>query len=84
MQIKSQLKKLELHLPLGEIVEHQCQVNDIEILSVQLEHVLALQDLPPHHKDPFDRLLVAQANVEKAVLASSDSAFSEYPVQLLW
>jgi PIN domain nuclease of toxin-antitoxin system len=46
--------------------------------------VLALSTLPPIHKDPFDRLLIAQANVEGAVLISVDSVFSRYPVTVAW
>ena len=68
MQIKLQLGKLNLRLPSGEVIASQQQTNDIQILSVALGHVLALQDLPTHHKDPFDRLLVTQANMEEAVV----------------
>lgn len=84
MQIKLQLGKLKLTLPLAEIIESQQQRNNIEILPVLLTHVLALQSLPAHHKDPFDRLLIAQANVEEAVLASSDPVFAKYAVNVLW
>jgi len=84
MQIKLQLGKLKLDLPLAEIIESQQQRNNIEILPVLLTHVLALQSLPAHHKDPFDRLLIAQANVEEAALASSDPVFAKYTVNVLW
>ena len=66
------------------MIQSQQQTNNIEVLPVALAHVLALQNLPTHHKDPFDRLLIAQANVENAVLVSSDPVFEEYPVKLLW
>jgi PIN domain nuclease of toxin-antitoxin system len=72
MQIKPQLGKLRLALSLQEIVETQQQTNSIETLPVTPAHVLALENLPAHHKDPFDRLLVAQATVEEAVLVSGD------------
>jgi len=84
IQIKSQLDKLKLDLPLPEIIQSQRQTNSVEILTVELEHVLELQDLPYHHKDPFDRLLIAQANVEDAFLVSGDSTFSNYLVRLIW
>lgn len=84
MQIKLQLGKLRLSLPLEAIIEGQQQLNRIEILPITLAHVLALSGLPPHHKDPFDRLLIAQANVEQAILVSGDSAFENYPVSRLW
>lgn len=84
MQIKSQLGKLKLNLPLRELIESQQQTNGLQILSIALEHVLALENLPAHHKDPFDRLLVAQAVVEDASLVSMDSALTAYTVKLLW
>jgi PIN domain nuclease of toxin-antitoxin system len=84
MLIKLQLGKLRLNLTLAEVIESQRQANNIEILSVTLNHILALESLPPHHKDPFDRLLIAQANVEGAVLISNDSVFGNYPVKLYW
>lgn len=84
MQIKIQLGKLKFTVPLRELVESQKHTNGVQVLPVELEHVLALDALPAHHKDPFDRLLVAQANVEDAFLVSGDSVFSSYPVKLLW
>jgi PIN domain nuclease of toxin-antitoxin system len=84
MQIKLQLGKLHLRLPLADVVAEQQQTNDIQVLPVALGHVLALQDLPAHHKDPFDRLLIAQANAEEAVLISHDPVFAHYPVKVLW
>lgn len=84
IQIKLQLGKLTLKLPLADIIEGQRQTNHIKILPVTLPHVLALQNLPAPHKDPFDRLLVAQANVEGATLVSGDLVFAEYPVAVHW
>jgi PIN domain nuclease of toxin-antitoxin system len=84
MQIKLQLGKLDLRLPLAEVIASQQQTNDIQVLSVALGHVLALRDLPAHHKNPFDRLLIAQANAEGAVLISHDPVFAHYPVKVLW
>lgn len=84
MQIKLQLGKLKLHIPLAELVSAQQQVNKIVILEVKLDHIMALAELPPHHRDPFDRLLIAQANTEKAILLSKDPIFAEYPVRVLW
>ena len=84
MQIKLQLGKLNLSLPLAEVIESQQQTNNIHVLPIELAHVLALANLPAHHKDPFDRLLIAQANSEDAALVSSDPRFKGYPVKLLW
>jgi PIN domain nuclease of toxin-antitoxin system len=84
MQIKIQSGRLRFTVPLKELVESQRQTNGVQVLPVEMEHVLALDALPTLHKDPFDRLLVAQANVEGAFLVSRDPVFSGYPVKLLW
>lgn len=83
MQIKLQLGKLRLARPLVEIVEHQQQINAMEVLPVAAPHVFGLQDLPHHHSDPFDRIIIAQARVEKVAILSVDPAFSQYPVEVL-
>jgi PIN domain nuclease of toxin-antitoxin system len=84
MQIKMQLGKLKISRPIEELIKTQQQTNGLQILSVELAHVLSLSNLPSHHKDPFDRLLIAQANVEGATLVSMDPAFSSYGVKVLW
>jgi PIN domain nuclease of toxin-antitoxin system len=84
MQIKSQLGKLKLKLPLAEIITGQQRTNNLTILPVTLDHVLALDKLPAHHKDPFDRLLIAQTNVEEVILVSGDPVFSQYSVKVAW
>lgn len=84
MQIKAQLGKLGFTRSLTDLVTQQQQTNQLDILDVTLSHVLALDGLPATHKDPFDRLLVAQANIEGAVLLSRDPIFAEYPVSVLW
>jgi PIN domain nuclease of toxin-antitoxin system len=83
MQIKLQLGKLRLRRSLADIIESQQRINNIEVLPVQLAHVLALDNLPPHHKDPFDRLLIAQAKAEDVVLVSVDPVFTKYPVTVI-
>ncbi|MEI6443609.1 MAG: type II toxin-antitoxin system VapC family toxin [Nostocales cyanobacterium ELA583] len=83
IQIKQQLGKLTLNKTLEEIILIQ-QNNYIEILPVTVAHILALDSLPLYHKDPFDRLLIAQANRENAVLISCDSVFANYSVQVEW
>ena len=82
MQIKMQLGKLALRQPLEVLIADQINTNDLQLLPVTLPHVLALQDLPAHHKDPFDRMPIAQANIEDAVLLSSDPVMSKYAVRL--
>lgn len=84
MQIKMQLGKIKLDFPLQDIINEQRQDNGLQIVPVELEHVLALQSLPAHHKDPFDRLLIAQARTENAALVSKDKAFLNYQIDLVW
>jgi PIN domain nuclease of toxin-antitoxin system len=84
IQIKSQLGKLKLNVALGELVESQRQANGVQVLPVELEHVLALDALPALHKDPFDRLLIAQGQIEDAHIVSRDKIFTGYPVKVLW
>lgn len=83
MQIKSQLDKLTFNEPLAEVVESQQRANGLELLPITTEHIYALQDLPSPHKDPFDRLLIAQAIVEKIALVTADAVFQQYDVELL-
>lgn len=84
MQIKHQLGKLELTLPLEEIVEREQRAKNIELLPIDIASVLKLDALPLHHRDPFDRILMAQALVHNAVLITSDSVFSQYSISTLW
>lgn len=84
MQIKMQAGKLKLAIPLRQLIREQVQTNGLRLLPVVLKHVLALDSLPAYHKDPFDILLMAQANVEDVFLVSGDPALSSYPVKLLW
>src|SRR5262245_66510187 len=83
MVIKAQLGKLTLRLPLVDILSQQ-QANGLRILSVTLAHALGVEGLPAIHKDPFDRVLIAQANAEGAELVSADQVIRQYPVRVLW
>ena len=84
IQIKRQSGKLTLNQSLLEIIIQQQQNNKIEMLPVSSDHVFGLDSLPTIHKDPFDRLLIAQANVENAVLVSCDPIIAQYPVNIAW
>lgn len=83
MQIKQQAGKLTLRVPLQQMISEQQSKNGIVLLDIRLEHVLALDGLPPYHKDPFDRLMIAQANAEGIAILSADSVFAQYPVHVL-
>lgn len=83
LQIKIQIGKFKFTDPLEEIVTEQTKTNDFQLLPVTFAHVLELEKLPFHHKDPFDRLIIAQANAN-LTLVSADPKFSAYLVNLLW
>ncbi len=59
MQIKVQLGKMKLKMPLEDLIESQQRDNEVKILQISTEHIFMLNNLPFHHKDPFDRLLIA-------------------------
>jgi len=84
IQIKAQLGKLTLRTALSQIVTDQQSQNGITLLQITLPHILTLQNLPMHHRDPFDRLLISQAQNEGASLLSKDSEFADYGVGVIW
>jgi PIN domain nuclease of toxin-antitoxin system len=84
MQIKCQNGKLELGKPLAQLVSNQQVSNGLKILLVELSHVYALKDLPDVHRDPFDRIMIAQAIVEDLGFVSADHVLSGYPVRQIW
>ena len=84
LQIKIALNKFTIKGGLENAVKDEQQNNGIQILPVQLSHALHLENLPPHHKDPFDRLLISQAIVENMTLVGADADFAKYQVNLLW
>jgi PIN domain nuclease of toxin-antitoxin system len=84
LQIKIQLGRLRLHVPLKELVGIQRETNNLAVSPVTLTHVLALDTLPFHHNDPFDRLLIAQSIEEDLTLVTADSQLASYSVKLLY
>ena len=84
MQIKAQLGKLQEAKPWLTILQDQINHNGFRLLHPELSHIQQLDHLPFHHKDPFDRLLIAQAIVEDLTLVSRDPKFTPYPAHLFW
>jgi PIN domain nuclease of toxin-antitoxin system len=84
MQIKHQLGKLSLAMPIAELVIKNTQENNIQLLPIDLSHINYLEQLPSHHKDPFDRIIIAQAIIEGMSIISIDHAFVDYPVNIVW
>jgi PIN domain nuclease of toxin-antitoxin system len=83
IQIKQQLGKLKFQSPLNKLINVQIEQNDLNLLPIQLKHIYALGDLPHIHKDPFDRLLIAQCHVESMKIVSADKKFQEYSVVVI-
>jgi PIN domain nuclease of toxin-antitoxin system len=84
IQIKLQLGKLTLRGNLADIVGQQQAEGNITLLPIEFSHILDLEQLPQHHRDPFDRLLISQSRVEDATIVSRDPIFQRYDCQLLW
>jgi PIN domain nuclease of toxin-antitoxin system len=84
MQIKVSLGKLSLRTALPDLVNDEVSNNRIKLLPIALIHIYAVGDLPLHHKDPFDRLLIAQSMMEEIAIVSIDEKFDAYGVDRLW
>ena len=84
MSIKVSINRLKLGITLTELVKCQVYGNAIELLEIQPEHLDELAKLPFYHKDPFDRLIIAQSLAENMPVLTGDSAFESYPVTVLW
>lgn len=82
--IKIGLKKYALPEPYETFMNRELADNDFRILHIEPRHTAILTTLPLHHKDPFDRLIIAQAIVEQVPIISADAAFDPYPVTRLW
>lgn len=82
--IKVSIGRLPIPLPLDDFIPEQLRINRIELLPVSLEHTFRVARLPLHHRDPFDRILAAQAMQEGVPLVSADAALDAYPVVRHW
>ena len=85
-EIALKLSKGKLRLPhtLERFLEPRLARAGIEALPIRSEHALALLELPGHHWDPFDRMLIAQARVEGMAILTADKQFSKYEVDMRW
>jgi PIN domain nuclease of toxin-antitoxin system len=80
--IKWRLGKLPLPEPPAQFIPPRLVRDGIEPLSVQHHHAQAVAELPEHHSDPFDRLLIAQARIERLILVTADPKLLDYDVEL--
>ena len=84
MAIKTSIGKLRLTTTVERFIPEELANNDIKLLSVDFKHVAKVENLPFLHRDPFDRLLVAQALVEKMTFITADDIISDYGVKRIW
>ena len=82
--IKFGLGKLELPQPQKEYIPRCLIDQEMSSLPIHHNHTLQAGDLPPHHRDPFDRLLIAQAQIEKLPIMTADQDFKAYDVEVIW
>ncbi|MBE9199093.1 MULTISPECIES: type II toxin-antitoxin system VapC family toxin [unclassified Nodularia (in: cyanobacteria)] len=84
--IKQSIGKLTFNqpLPFEIFITQQLHLNNFSLLDIKISHVAVISSLPLHHRDPFDRLLIAQSIVENIPLLSADQIFDAYPIQRLW
>jgi len=82
--IKISVGKLILAKPFADLIPEQIAENEIELMPVRMDDLKLIATLPLHHRDPFDRLLIAQASVQGIALASDDANFARYGVPLFW
>ena len=84
LAIKTSLGKLRLALPVKRYVTENVAANGFKILEIALAHVANVETLEFHHRDPFDRLLIAQALFEGVPIATADPVFTRYGVTQIW
>lgn len=82
--IKASLNRIQFDRPLTQFFAEQLLACGISLLPIEFRHVMRVAQLPFHHRDPFDRLLAAQAIEEGLAIVSIDSAFDAYRVLRLW
>lgn len=82
--IKVSIGKYPLSTPYEAFITRGIDDNDFAILPIDPKHTAALTNLPFHHRDPFDRLIIAQAMVEQISVISGDSVFDAYPITRIW
>ena len=84
MAIKHCINKLPLTLPFGEFILYQLEESGIQLLPIEFVDLVQVSSLPLHHRDPFDRLIIAQSLTENMAVVSADAAFDAYGVTRLW
>lgn len=84
MAIKISLGRLQLAQPFETFIPQQMSLNRVGVLGITISHIAKVATLPFHHRDPFDRLLIAQALVEQMPIVGRDPEFDAYGITRLW
>ena len=84
MAIKSGIGKLKLAEPCSMLLARELPANMINLLPIELEHATSVESLPHHHRDPFDRLIIAQSISESLTVVGADTVFDQYGVTRIW
>jgi PIN domain nuclease of toxin-antitoxin system len=84
LTIKAQIGKLNLPEPASRYIPDRLSRYAIGSLQVELSHVLRVESLPNHHRDPFDRILIAQSLVESLPIVTADPLIAQYSVEVIW
>lgn len=84
LQIKIQIGKLTLGAPLADLIDQEIRLNRLRLLSISYDDILKLDSLPMHHRDPFDRMIIAQTLMGGFHLVACDAEFAAYGVPLFW
>ena len=84
MAIKISIGKLSIDGEFEEFIPEQMELNGIQTLPINFPHLAQVANLPFHHRDPFDRLLIVQAKIEKMRLITRDRAFASYDIATSW
>lgn len=82
--IKERTGKLSLPEPPETYIPSRLASNQFASLTVQMQHVLQIASLPDHHRDPFDRLLIAQSQIEQIPILTVENMIGQYPVKVIW
>jgi PIN domain nuclease of toxin-antitoxin system len=82
--VKTSLGKLSFEKPLEQYLPEQMVANSIRVLDISLAHALRVANLPFHHRDPFDRMIIAQSLTENLPILSSDQVFDTYGIKRIW
>jgi PIN domain nuclease of toxin-antitoxin system len=83
LAIKDGSGKLRIDISFQELMEEYVHGTGLIILPVSIDHLLELRKLPLHHRDPFDRIIIAQSIVEDLTVVTTDAQFNLYPIQIL-